>query len=137
MRGGVFSKNIWEGASERATKWKYNSVRDPKNILNNFARYYSYIGVVLQWKYRSKSNLFEKTTKNALPTIRLKKKLKYENRNDALIMATHFLSFNKRQLTFTVMLKDAKRRQLLAIRKIWIRKFFKYLFFFNCGFCVS
>ena len=29
MLRGVFSKNIWDGAKERATKRKYNSVRDP------------------------------------------------------------------------------------------------------------
>jgi len=32
MRGGVFSKNIWEGAKERASEM--NSVRDPKNLLS-------------------------------------------------------------------------------------------------------
>ena len=31
-RRGVFSKNIWEGASKWATKWKYNSVSDTKKI---------------------------------------------------------------------------------------------------------
>jgi hypothetical protein len=35
MRGGVFSKNIWEGASERASERRNENiiVWDPKNIL--------------------------------------------------------------------------------------------------------
>ncbi len=43
MRGGVFSKNIWEGAKERASdEMKFNSVRDPnkrhKNAFINILR---------------------------------------------------------------------------------------------------
>ncbi len=48
LRGRVFSKNICEGtkmrASERATKWKYNSVKDPKkSFLFVGLLYYAFI----------------------------------------------------------------------------------------------